>query len=151
MCLNGANYLWDVFWTQNKFHSNMCHLPKSRSKKKSNQWLVLTPGLPEELLEVLSSLLTQDMKPTWSLSQSFGQVSVLVKWKCHQTIFRSTISSHKGIQCDLLPFTKLQTGDLDLHTDRIPHQSVVIIKSRREPGKKKKIPLINEKICKSFH
>ncbi len=44
------------------------------------------------------------------------------------------------MQCDSPPVTKLQTGDLDIHTDRIPHQSVVITKPthRSEPGKKKK-------------
>ncbi len=96
-------------------------------------------GLPEHLLEVLGSLITQDMKPTWSLRRSSGQISVLVKWT---TKFRIKTTSHKAMQCDLPSFTKLQTGELDIHTDRIPHQSVVITKStcRSEPGKKKKSP-----------
>ncbi len=34
-------------------------------------------GLPEELLEVLGSLITQDMKPTCSLRRSSGQITVL--------------------------------------------------------------------------
>ncbi len=93
-------------------------------------------GLPEELLRVLGSLITQDMKPTWSLRRSSGQLSVLVKWT---TKFRAKTTSHKAVQCDSPPFTKLQTGDLDIHTDRIPYQSVVITKSTRriEPGKKR--------------
>ncbi len=91
-------------------------------------------GLPEDLLEVLGSLTTQDMKPTWSLRRSSGQISVLVKGT---TKFSAKTTSHKAVQCDLPSFTKLQTGDLDIHTDRIPLQSVVITKStcRSEPGK----------------
>ncbi len=96
-------------------------------------------GLPEELLEVLGSLITQDMKPTQSLRRSSGQISVFMK---QTTKFRAKTTSHKAVQCDSPSFTKLQIGDLDIHTDRIPHQSVVITKSthRSEPGKKKKSP-----------
>ncbi len=73
-------------------------------------------GSPEELLEVLGSLITQDMKPTWSLRRSSGQISVLVKWT---TKFRDKTASHKAVQFVSPSFTKLQTGDLDIHTDRI--------------------------------
>ncbi len=62
-----------------------------------------------------------------------------MKWT---TEFRAKTASHKAVQCDSPSFTKLQTGELDIHTDRIPHQSVVITKSTRRslPGKKKKSP-----------
>ncbi len=87
----------------------------------------------------MGSLITQDMKPTWSLRRSSEQISVLVKWT---TKFRAKTTSHKAVQCDSPSFTKLQTGDLDIHTDRIAHESVVITKSthRSEPDKKKKSP-----------
>ncbi len=69
-------------------------------------------GLPEELLEVLGLLITQDMKPTWSLRRSSGQMSVLVKWTSK---FRAKTTSHKAVQCDSPSFRKLQTGELDIH------------------------------------
>jgi len=90
------------------------------------------PGLPEELLTVLSSLPVQKLKPSWSIRQSNGGFSVLVIWKPNSNFPAKNRRGKKK------PATKGVTTGEKLEPSSSPKTSVCHKKKNKSPSARKR-------------